>query len=112
MYYHYGSETYLSFVQRSTTSKVICVLVCSTLYWTYRDGYSNYGRSLQYMHLSDIDTITTIPLGGRRIRGLTFEPYAKSLYWISHSGVIERYMLNSGNISTVAENAGDVAGVH
>lgn len=93
----------------------VCVVVSSTLYWTYRDGHSSFGQSLQYMHLSDINNIVTIPLDGRGIRSLTFEPYSKSLYWITRSSrssdSIERFELSSGNISTVAENAGEVQGV-
>ena len=88
--------------------------ILSTLYWTERDGrISSYGRALKYLHLSNIDVISSIPLGeGQTISKLTLEPYSRSLYWISHSSngssSIERYSIVDGSTTTVI---GDASGV-
>ena len=85
---------------------------CSTLYWTQRDGPSDVGRGLQFMQLSDLSAISVIPLDGRLISNLTFEPISKSLYWISHANPnsIERYSIETRDITTITANATGVEG--
>ena len=81
----------------------------SILYWTalLRSGDTIWNMSLA-------NTSDTRPLGingTRNISKLTFEPLRKSLYWINtNNATIERYDLQTKQLSTVARYAADITG--
>ena len=88
----------------------------STLYWTERDGRDySYARGLKFLHLSNVSNISSISLGNRKIRLLTFGSYSRSLYWIAQyenrTEAIEQYNITSKTIRPVAYNAEGVRGM-
>ncbi len=113
MYMHYIC-TYDNWIFNRWTPLKLDIFSSSTLYWTVLDHLCSLGTKLNFFRLNDVSTISTIDLEGRRINNLTFEPFSRTLYWISHtegSAVIEMYNISSGKISRVADDAGSVEGI-
>ncbi len=79
----------------------------SLLYWT------NYGEELytsSLHNLSDIHQIQ-LPGGERQIRSLTFDPVARTLFWVNQGAeTVERYDTDAGTLEVVANNTGTIKG--
>ena len=85
----------------------------SILYWT---TLSQSGHGIGYMSLENTSAIYCLNISGRQmIDKLTFEPSRKSLYWVNkmnaENSTIERYDIQTGQLSTVAAYATNVTGI-
>ena len=68
------------------------------------------------MSLENTSAIYCLNISGRQmIDKLTFEPSRKSLYWVNkmnaENSTIERYDIQTGQLSTVAAYATNVTGI-